>query len=130
MIYVACGSVMMVIGILWLISPAKKPNRVYGYLSYLAQVNKDSFKFAQKRASLYLLLFGFIQVLLGVCIHLLNLDRYFLIWLLTFYIFILLPIVWTEKSLKSFLQKRGELPRDYVDPDKVKKTRTKGFRDR
>ena len=130
MIYVACGSVMMVIGILWLISPAKKPNRIYGYLSYLAQVNKDSFKFAQKRASLYLLLFGFIQVLLGVCIHLLNWDHYFLIWLLTFYIFILLPIVWTEKSLKSFLQKRGELPSDYVDPDKVKKTRTKGFRDR
>lgn len=97
MIYVACGSVMMVIGILWLISPAKKPNRIYGYLSYLAQVNKDSFKFAQKRASLYLLLFGFIQVLLGVCIHLLNWDHYFLIWLLTFYIFILLPIVWTEK---------------------------------
>ena len=130
MIYVACGSVMMVIGILWLISPAKKPNRIYGYLSYLAQVNKDSFKFAQKRASLYLLLFGFIQVLLGVCIHLLNWDHYFLIWLLTFYIFILLPIVWTEKSLQLFLQKRGELPRDYVDPDKVKKTRTKGFRDR
>lgn len=130
MIYVACGSVMMVIGILWLISPAKKPNRIYGYLSYLAQVNKDSFKFTQKRASLYLLLFGFIQVLLGVCIHLLNWDHYFLIWLLTFYIFILLPIVWTEKSLKSFLQNRGELPRDYVDPDKVKKTRTKGFRDR
>ena len=97
-IYVACGSIMAVIGIIWLISPAKKPNRIYGYLSYLAQVNKDSFKFAQRRASLYCILFGLIQVVIGLIIHYLNWDRYFLIWLLTFYLFILLPIVFTEKS--------------------------------
>lgn len=130
MIYVACGLIMMVIGILWLISPAKRPNRIYGYLSYLAQVNKESFKFAQRRASLYCILFGLIQVVIGLIIHFLNWDRYFLIWLLTFYLFILLPIVYTEKSLKNFLLKRHELPPDYVDPDKVKRQRTKGFRDR
>ncbi|MBW8008953.1 SdpI family protein [Lactobacillus helveticus] len=130
MIYVACGSIMEVIGIIWLISPAKKPNRIYGYLSYLAQVNKDSFKFAQRRASLYCILFGLIQVAIGVIIHYLNWDRYFLIWLLTFYLFILLPIVFTEKSLKSFLSELHELPHDYVDPDQVKRQRTKGFRDR
>ena len=45
-------------------------------------------------------------------------------------VFILLPIVYTEKSLKKFLLKRHELPPDYVDPDKVKRQRTKGFRDR
>ena len=130
MIYVACGLIMMVIGILWLISPAKRPNRIYGYLSYLAQVNKESFKFAQRRASLYCILLGLIQVVIGLIIHFLNWDRYFLIWLLTFYLFILLPIVYTEKSLKKFLLKRHELPPDYVDPDKVKRQRTKGFRDR
>ncbi|MCH3996665.1 SdpI family protein [Lactobacillus amylovorus] len=130
MIYVACGLIMMVIGILWLISPAKRPNRIYGYLSYLAQVNKESFKFAQRRASLYCILFGLIQVVIGLIINFLNWDRYFLIWLLTFYLFILLPIVYTEKSLKKFLLKRHELPPDYVDPDKVKRQRTKGFRDR
>jgi uncharacterized membrane protein len=121
---------MAVIGIIWLISPAKKPNQIYGYLSYLAQVNKDSFKFAQRRASLYCILFGLIQVAIGVIIHYLNWDRYFLIWLLTFYLFILLPIVFTEKSLKSFLSELHELPHDYVDPDQVKRQRTKGFRDR
>lgn len=130
MIYIACGSVMIAIGLIWLISPAKRPNRIYGYLSYLAQVNKDSFKFAQKRASLYLLLFGAIQFALGYIIHILGWDRYFLVWLLTFYLFILFPIIWTEKSLKKFLTKRGELPPDYVDPDQVKRHRTKGFRDR
>ncbi len=101
MIYVACGSVMMVIGIIWLISPVKRPNRIYGYLSYLAQVNKESFKFAQKRASWYCILFGLIQAVIGVIIHFLNWDRYFLVWLLTFYLFILLPIVYTEKKFEE-----------------------------
>ena len=129
MIYIACGCVMVVVGIIWLISPAKKPNRLYGYLSYLAQVNSTSFKYAQKVASYWLLLFGTIQVVLGMMIYFWNWDRYFLLWLLTFYLFILFPIICTEKSLKSFLQKRGQLPRDYVDPDKIKKKRTKGFKD-
>ena len=50
MIYVACGSITLVIGILWLISPAKRPNPFYGYFSYLSQVNKASFRFAQKKS--------------------------------------------------------------------------------
>lgn len=129
MIYIFCGSLIIAVGIIWLISPAQRPNRLYGYLSYLAQVNKDSFKFAQRRASLYCLLFGGIQVILGLLIRFLNWDRYFLFWLLTFYFFILFPIIWTEKNLKKFLIKRHELPKDYVDPDKVKHKRTKGFKD-
>ena len=130
MIYVACGLIMMVIGILWLISPAKRPNRIYGYLSYLAQVNKESFKFAQRRASLYCILFGLIQVVIGLIIHFLNWDRYFLIWLLTFYLFILAPIILTEKKLQAFLRARHELPHDYIEPDKIKHTRVKGFKDK
>ena len=121
MIYVACGLIMMVIGILWLISPAKRPNRIYGYLSYLAQVNKESFKFAQRRASLYYILFGLIQVVIGLIIHFLNWDRYFLIWLLTFYLFILLPIVYTQKSLKILKRYAIILFRDilFLAPDKT-----------
>ncbi|MBI0033783.1 MULTISPECIES: SdpI family protein [Lactobacillus] len=130
MIYIACGSIMIVVGLLWLISPPKRPRPFYSYYSYLAQVNKASFKFAQHKASYYFIIFGLIQLVLGIGIHLLKWDRYFLLWLLTFYLFIIFPIMATEKSLKSFLQKRHELPADYVDPDKVKKERTKGFRDR
>ncbi|WP_251717647.1 SdpI family protein [Lactobacillus agrestimuris] len=130
MIYIACASVMIAIGLIWLISPAKKPNRIYGYLSYLAQVNKDSFKYAQKMASFHLILFGAIQFCLGLIIYFLGWDRYFFIWLLTFYLFIIFPIVWTEKSLKRFLRKRDELPHDYVDPDKVRHEKVKGFKDR
>ena len=56
-------------------------------------------------------------------------DRFFMLWLLTFYIFPLLPMIFTEKSLKKFLAQKGELPHDYVDPDKVKHQKTKGFKD-
>ena len=130
MIYLGCGLILVAIGVIWLISPAKQPNRVYGYLSYLAQVNKASFKFARKKASLYNILFGMIQTILGIIIHLIGWDRYFLIWLLTFYLFIIFPIIWTEKSLQRFLKENGSLPPDYVEPDQVKRTRTKGFRDK
>lgn len=130
MIYIACGSIILVVGILWLINPPKKPCPFYGYYSYLAQVNKASFRFAQKKASLYFIIFGGIQLVLGIGIHSLNWDRYFLLWLLTFYLFLLFPIMATEKSLKQFLLKRHELPRDYTDPDNIKRVKTKGFRDR
>lgn len=130
MIYIACGSIMIVIGLIWLISPAKKRCPFYGYSSYLAQVNKASFSFAQRRASGYFILFGLIQLLIGIGIYFLNWDRYFLLWLLTFYLFIIFPIMATEKSLKKFLLKRHQLPADYTDPDKVRRDKTKGFRDR
>lgn len=129
MIYIACGCLMMVISVTWFIFPAKKPNRLYGYLSYLAQVNRDSFKYAQRKATLAFFVIGLIQFLLGLAIHLLNADRFFIIWLLTFYIFLLLPIIWTEKSLQKFLKKNNALPHDYVEPDKIKRHKTKGFRD-
>lgn len=129
MIYIACGAVLMAMGVLWIISPAKRPNRLYGYISYLAQVNQTSFKFAQRRSGLYFILFGAIQFALGLIIHAVHLDNLFILWLLTFYFFILFPIIFTEKNLKSFLIKRHELPKDYIEPDKVKKNRTKGFKD-
>lgn len=129
MIYIACGGLLFCVGLIWLISPAKTPNRVYGYWSYLAQVNKASFAFAQRQASYHFMLVGLLQFLLGLAIHLLNWDYYFLIWLLTFYLFILLPIIWTEKSLKAFLLKHHQLPSDYVDPDQVRHEKTRGFKD-
>ena len=36
MLYIACGIILFMIGLIWLISPAKKPNNLYGYVSYLA----------------------------------------------------------------------------------------------
>ncbi|RMC25033.1 MULTISPECIES: SdpI family protein [unclassified Lactobacillus] len=130
MIYIACGSIIITVGLLWLVYPAEHPNHFYGYFSYLAQVNKHSFHFAQVRASLNFIFFGLIQLSLGVGIRLLNWDKYFFLWLLTFYLFLIFPIMATEKSLKKFLLDRHELPADYIDPDDVRQGRTKGFKNR
>ena len=129
MIYVACGLIMMIVGLLWFLVPAKSQDRLSGYLSYLAQTNKDSFQFAQKMGARYNFLVGLVQFLLGLAIHFLGGDKYFLVWLLTFVIFIIIPFALTEKSLQKFLQKRHELPHDYVKPDEVKRQKVKGFRD-
>lgn len=125
MIYIGCGVIMFVIGVIWLIAPSPNPNRIYGYMSYLASVNEASYQYAQKVARNYFMLFGLIQTLLGLGIHFLHWDRYFLIWLLTFYLFILAPIILTEKKLQAFLRARHELPHDYIEPDKIKHTRVK-----
>lgn len=130
MIFAGIGAVLMAIGLLWLISPAKKPNRLYGYLSYLAQVNQASFKKAQRWSSLYLILSGGLALVLGLIIHyLLHWDRFFIIWLLTGWIFAILPVAATENSLHRFLQARHELPADYVKPDQVKHKNVKGLKD-
>ena len=85
MIYIGCGVIMFVIGVIWLIAPSPNPNRIYGYMSYLASVNEASYQYAQKVARNYFILFGLIQTLLGLGIHffalgslLFNLDAYFL----------------------------------------------------
>lgn len=129
MIYVACGLILMALGICWMVVPAKRPCRFYGYLSYLATVNNHSFKYAQKQAAKYNLLFGAIQAILGLLIHWLGWDRYFIIWLITFVFFIILPFVYTEKALKKYLLARHELPADYVEPDQIKHKKVKGFKD-
>lgn len=130
MIYVACGAIMFAVGVIWFLHPATVPNRMYGYLSYLASVNKASFNYAQRVSRKYLVIFGALQMAIGALIHYLNWDKFFILWLLTFYFFILAPIILTEKKLQTFLRKRHELPHDYVEPDKIKRTRVKGFRDK
>lgn len=130
MIYAGLGAILIVIGVLWLINPAKRPNRIYGYSSHLANVNSNVFKHAQRQAGLYMLASGFAAMLLGLLIHyLLHWDRFFIIWLLTCWLFIVLPVAATEDYLYKFLQKRGELPAGYVKPDEVKHERVKGFKD-
>lgn len=129
MLYIACGIILFMIGLIWLISPAKKPNNLYGYVSYLAIVSEEGFKFAQKSAAKYFMLYGSIQFGLGLIIHLLKWDGCIVLWLLTFYLFIIFPFISTEKALQRFLKARDLLPYDYIEPDKVKHKLTKGFKD-
>lgn len=130
MIYLACGAIMFAVGVTWLFFPAKRPNRMYGYLSYLAVTNKNSFKLAQKWGRNYFILFGLIQMLLGYFIYRLNWDKYFIVWLLTFYLFIIAPLMIVESKLQKYLKENNQLPHDYVKLDEIKKKKVKGFKDK
>lgn len=131
MIYIYCGSIILIIGVLFLIAPPKRPSRIYGYLSYLAQINQAAFKYAQKVAGTTNVIVGLIQVGLGFLIHSANLDKMIFVWLITLPIFIVMMFIVTESKLKTFLAKRDELPTDYVNPDdRPSKQRTRGFHDR
>lgn len=129
MIYFACGAILAVVGILWLISPAKTPNPLYGYLSYLARQTQESFRYAQKVSSWSNIGIGSLGMCLGLIIHFLHWDRFFILWLITVPLLILIPIMITETNLKKFLIRRHQLPSDYIDPDKVTHKRVKGFKD-
>lgn len=130
MIYLACGAIIFAVGVTWLFFPAKRPNRMYGYLSYLAVTNQESFKLAQKLATKYFIIFGVIQMILGYGIYRLGWDNYFIIWLLTFYFFIIFPLIIVETKLQNYLKAKHELPHDYVKLDEIKKKKVKGFKDK
>lgn len=117
MIYIFCGAIITVIGFLFLTKPAKEPSFLYGYTSYLATVTPEAFRLAQKWSRNTMLVCGPLQILVGFLIYRLGADRYILIWLLTFYIFILPIYVVTETKLKHYLEAEGQLPEDYVAPD-------------
>lgn len=130
MIYILCGSLILVIGILFFISPAKKPSRIYGYNSYLANQTPESFAYAQKVSRLTNVIVGLIQIGLGFLINIFNLNNFFLIWLITTPLFILPFFMVTEEKLRTFLKERDQLPPGYLKPDdRPKKPRTRGFKD-
>ncbi len=130
MIYILSGSIILVVGLLFLIAPAKKPSQIYGYLSYLAQINPDSFKYAQKISRNTAIITGLIQIGLGTLIHQFKLDNLLFLWLVTVPVFILPFFMVTELKLKKFLLERDELPTDFQNPDdRPPKPRTRGFKD-
>ncbi|MDO4912095.1 MAG: hypothetical protein Q3960_00905 [Lactobacillus sp.] len=128
MIYLACGAISFVIGLLWKIYPSPRPNVVYGYYSVLAKMHRDGYRYSQKIAANYFMLAGLVQMALGAIIHLMHWDKFFLIWILTFWIFWIAAMIQVEKKLTDFLIQKGELPKDYHRPE-VKKQTVKGFRD-
>lgn len=104
MLYIACGIILFMIGLIWLISPAKKPNNLYGYVSYLAMVSEEGFKFAQKSAAKYFMLYGSIQFGLGLIIHFLKWDGCIVLWLLTFLFIYNFSFYQYRKSITAFLK--------------------------
>lgn len=130
MIYILCGSLLLFIGILFLIHPATSPSKIYGYVTRLATTNQASFKYAQKVAGITNVVVGIIQLALGFLINSFKLDNLFILWLLTLPVFILMMFIVTESKLEKFLKARNELPGDYQKLDNQKHEYQKGFKDK
>jgi len=123
MILLFAGAIQIVIGLSFLIFPARKPSTLYGYTSYLAGVNEQAFHLAQKWARQTLLLTGLILVLAGWAIRALHWDNFFVLWLFIAVLSFLPVFVQTESRLKKYLMSIDALPEDYVDPDEALKSR-------
>ncbi|KRM72994.1 SdpI family protein [Lacticaseibacillus brantae] len=123
MILLFAGGIQIVIGLSFLILPARKPSSLYGYTSYLASVNETGFHLAQKWARQTLLLTGIVLVLAGWAIRCLQWDKFFILWLFIAVLSFLPVFVQTETRLKKYLISIDELPVDYVDPDEALKNR-------
>lgn len=131
MIYLLSGSLILVIGVLFLLVPAQKPHKLYGYVTYLSQVNQDGFQYAQKVAGWTNVLTGLVQMGLGSLILLSGLNDWIFVWLLTTPIFFLVMFMVTEVKLEQFLKKRGELPHGYQKLDeRPHKDYVKGFKNK
>ncbi|WP_127091428.1 SdpI family protein, partial [Lacticaseibacillus rhamnosus] len=103
---------------------------LWGYTSYLASVNADSFRLAQRWFYQALIATGAVEGLAGWAIHRLAWDNYFIIWLFLAVLLFLPGFVYTESRLKHYLEAHDALPYDYVAPDDAPRPkRRKGFKD-
>ena len=134
MVFIVVGAIILVIGLKYLIWPAKHPEEVVAYKSYLASTSPAAFAYAQKEARNVHLVLGGGTLLLGIFIHWLHWDNFFIIWLFLSVLITVSIFAYVETKLKKYLIKRHELPRDYVDPDENlayrQHHRVKGLRDR
>ncbi|MFD1430560.1 MULTISPECIES: SdpI family protein [Lacticaseibacillus] len=134
MIFMIAGAVQFVIGVLFLIAPAKKPSSFYGYVSYLARVTDEGFVLAQKWARNALLVTGTLEIAAGAAIRALHWEGFFIIWLILAVLLFLPMFTYTESKLKQYLTAHDAMPTDYVDPDEALKARSahryrQGYRD-
>ncbi|ERL66374.1 hypothetical protein [Schleiferilactobacillus shenzhenensis] len=134
MVFIYVGAIILVIGLKYLVWPAKRTDAMVAYKSYLASTNAAAYAYAQQQARNAHLAIGGGTVLLGIFIHWLHWDNFFIIWLFLSVLITVSIFAYVETKLKKFLIKRHELPRDYVDPDENLAYRqhhqVKGLRDR
>ncbi|KRL14303.1 hypothetical protein [Schleiferilactobacillus perolens] len=134
MIFVWVGGIILAIGVKYVFWPAKRADEIVAYKSYLASTNEAAFKYAQQQARNAHLIIGGGTLLLGLFIHWLHWDNFFIIWLFLSVLLTVGIFAYVETKLKKYLIDRDELPRDYVDPDNnlahKRRHRTIGLRDR
>ena len=130
MILLVAGCMQLLMGILLVLFRPRHQTNFWGYTSYLASVNADSFRLAQRWFCQALIVTGALEGAAGWIIHRLSWDNFFIIWLFVAVLLFLPGFVYTESRLKQYLEAHHQLPYDYVAPDDVPKPkRRKGFKD-
>ncbi|WP_125604255.1 hypothetical protein [Lapidilactobacillus bayanensis] len=110
MVYLICGMVMLIIGILNSIRPAKTSHDLHSYSSMLAMVSPQGFYYAQRWCRNAFLTIGLIELMLGALVNHFDLNQYTSLWLVTIVFSIALIILHTESQLKHYLMRMGQLP--------------------
>ncbi|MDP0529129.1 hypothetical protein [Lacticaseibacillus paracasei] len=130
MILLIAGCMQLLMGILLAVFRPRHQSGFWGYTSYLAGVNAESFRLAQRWFCQALIITGALEAGAGWLIHFLAWDNFFIVWLFLAILLFLPGFVYTETRLKHYLQAHDALPYDYVSPDDAPKPqRKKGFKD-
>ncbi|HPI99859.1 MAG TPA: SdpI family protein [Enterococcus sp.] len=109
MIFLYCGGIFLVIGLAFLLLPAKMDNLVYGYRSYLSKQSQAHWAYAQKLSARFFLFVGFIMTAIGFFLNYTHRTNFFIVEIVAIPWFIALTFGCIETKLKKFdLQHRGE----------------------
>lgn len=115
MIFLFIGSIVFLIGLVFLLLPSKKPNLIYGYRSYQAEKSLESWRYAQKISARYFLLFGGGTALIGGGLKISGHTNFFILEMLLIVLPVILPFALTEEKLKVFNQQIGVAEDEYFD---------------
>lgn len=109
MIFLYCGSIFLMIGLAFLLKPAKMDNLVYGYRSYLSKRSEAHWVYAQKTSRRFFLLFGFVMTAIGIFLNVTQRTNFFVVEMLALPWFIAPMFGCIETKLSKFdLEHRGE----------------------
>mgnify|MGYP002152270692 CR=1 FL=1 len=107
---ISCGVIFIIAGFILLKKPPKEINYLYGYRTKTSMQNKSVWCFAQKLSAKYLMIIGFIQVLLSFPGLIFRPKIEFAIAITLFIIIgsVAAKVIIIEKKLKSFLSQNNK----------------------
>ncbi len=115
MIFLVIGWIILLIGLLFLLFPAKEGSRLYGYRSYLAQKSNLHWHYAQKMSSRFFLLCGSCMVVIGSLLKYTGHTNFFLVEILALPWFVAPMFGFIETKLTKFDQKQGDSDEHFND---------------
>ena len=103
MILLIAGCMQLLMGILLAVFRPRHQSGFWGYTSYLAGVNAESFRLAQRWFCQALIITGALEAGAGWLIHFLAWDNFFIVWLFLAVLLFLPGFVYTETPMMHCL---------------------------